>query len=129
MEVCSQTCSPPPPVNPLFGTWYGVQIDQQYTSGEYILNVDNSTFSMSRDNSPVYSGAVTNAPEFGGLLIQLENGNQFAAMYSENQGTQFMHITLVIGSGPDDLPKSWDIPWILGGTSGTVFVFVKYQPK
>jgi hypothetical protein len=111
------------------GTWYGLQIDNQYKSGEFILKVDNQTWTLSRDGQNVATGAMATAPVSGGLLIQLQDGSQFAAMYSENQGTQFLHITLVVGSGPEDLPSGWDAPWILGGKKGTVFVFVRYNPK
>eukprot|EP01012_Entosiphon_sulcatum_P029631 TRINITY_DN361_c0_g2_i1.p1 TRINITY_DN361_c0_g2~~TRINITY_DN361_c0_g2_i1.p1 ORF type:complete len:335 (+),score=46.01 TRINITY_DN361_c0_g2_i1:41-1045(+) len=127
-EVCVQQCTKPPAPTPLQGTWRGIQIDNQYKYGEYVLTLDKG-FTMTHDGQPFAQGSMYAGSSPGTLKISFSQGwnagKDFLGLYTESQGVSVMHLTLVMGSGPTDQPSGWDKPWIAGGPAGTEFVFMK----
>jgi hypothetical protein len=131
MDLCQADCAAPPAPSHLTGSWRGLQIDNQYHSGEYILKLTSSNnFTLTLDGNVVQTGSVwSNNLKNGGLTINVNQPDgsikQLVAIYSQDQGVLVEQITLVIGGDNNEVPTAWDTPWILGGNNGSEFVFIR----
>jgi hypothetical protein len=130
MPVCVGSCPHPPPTPPvLVGNWRGLMVNNGYSAGEFDLNVyQNSSFSLLYNGNVYGTGVIHADADQGSLVLVLNSATQTIvrpAIYAQNLGFVGQYINLVIGSTPTDVPTGWDLPWILGGTDGSEFMFFR----
>ena len=122
LSTCEAQCVYVKPTNStppnLIGTWRGLQINLEYTSGEYDLVFDEHTVTFT---NPDGESMTANVQQQGANLIftvtsGADAGKTLKALYQETQAEVVMLLSLALGAPDGDIPTSYSEA--MTGTNG-----------